>query len=144
MVPNNTSSKILLGIKLWAHLTKMRKKQLFMLFGLMVLTSFTEVISIGAVLPFLSVIVSPETYFSLPGINLLIELLRLNHPRELLLPVTVIFILAALLAGTVRITLLWAQTKLSMAIGADFSIQVYERTLSNPIACICSVTVVRF
>jgi ABC-type bacteriocin/lantibiotic exporter with double-glycine peptidase domain len=132
MVPNNTSSKILLGIKLWAHLTKMRKKQLFMLFGLMVLTSFTEVISIGAVLPFLSVIVSPETYFSLPGINLLIELLRLNHPRELLLPVTVIFILAALLAGTVRITLLWAQTKLSMAIGADFSIQVYERTLYQP------------
>jgi ATP-binding cassette, subfamily B, bacterial PglK len=43
-----------------------------------------------------------------------------------------IFIAAAIFAGLARIALLWVQTRLSMAIGADLSVQVYERTLYQP------------
>jgi len=38
------------------------------------------------------------------------------------------------LSGVMRLTLLWAQTRLSYAIGADFSFSIYRRTLYQPYA----------
>ena len=52
--------------------------------------------------------------------------------NDLLLPLTLIFILAALIAGGMRMLLLWAQIKLSYAIGADISYEIYKRTLYQP------------
>ena len=99
---------------------------------LMIVTSFAEVISIGAVLPFLGVLVSPEKIFASHLAQPVIQLLQIHSAQELLLPFTLMFMVAAILAGLARISLLWIQTRLSMAIGADFSVQAYERTLYQP------------
>ena len=45
---------------------------------------------------------------------------------------TVIFGVAALAAGVMRLVLLWAGTRLSFATGADLSISMYRRTLYQP------------
>jgi len=45
------------------------------------------------------------------------------------LPLTILFITAALLAGVIRLTLLYAMTRLTFATGADLSINIYRRTL---------------
>jgi ABC-type bacteriocin/lantibiotic exporter with double-glycine peptidase domain len=99
---------------------------------LMMIASIAEVVSIGAVLPFLGVLTSPEKIFAHDIVQPFVELLRLKSAQELILPFTLVFVMAAILAGLARITLLWAQTRLSMAIGADFSVQAYERTLYQP------------
>ena len=99
---------------------------------LMILSSFAEALSIGAVLPFLGVLTSPETIFEHAFAQPFIHFWELQSAQELPLLFTLIFITAALLAGLARITLLWVQTHLAMAIGADLSIQVYERTLYQP------------
>jgi ABC-type multidrug transport system fused ATPase/permease subunit len=39
---------------------------------------------------------------------------------------------AALMAGVIRILLLWVTTRLAFASGADLSIEVYRRTLYQP------------
>ena len=106
--------------------------QLAVLAVLMIIASFAEVVSIGAVLPFLGVLTSPEKIFAHNLAQPFIQLLQIQSAQELLLPFTLIFIAAAIFAGVTRITLLWVQTRLSMAIGADFSVQVYERTLYQP------------
>ena len=98
----------------------------------MIIASFAEVASLGAVLPFLGALTSPEEIFVHNLAQPFIELLHIQSAQELLLPFTLIFMAAAVLAGVTRITLLWVQTRLSMAIGADFSVQVYERTLYQP------------
>ena len=98
----------------------------------MIIASFAEVVSIGSVLPFLGVLTSPEKIFSHDLSKPFIQLLQIQSAQELLLPITLIFIAAAVFAGLARITLLWVQTRLAMAIGADFSVQVYERTLYQP------------
>ncbi|MEI7430552.1 MAG: ABC transporter ATP-binding protein, partial [Betaproteobacteria bacterium] len=54
--------------------------------------------------------------------------------HELILPLTVAFVLVALAACGVRLLLLWANTKLSFSAGADLSIEVYRRTLYQPYA----------
>jgi len=98
----------------------------------MIITSFAEVVSIGATLPFLGALTSPEKIFAHHLTQPLIQLLQIQSTQEVLLPFTIVFIAAAVFAGLVRIALLWVQTRLSMAIGADLSVQVYERTLYQP------------
>jgi ATP-binding cassette subfamily B protein len=98
----------------------------------MIIASFAEVISIGAVLPFLGVLTSPEKIFAHYLAQPFIQFFRIQSAQDLLLPFTLLFITAAICAGLARIALLWVQTRLSMVIGADFSVQVYERTLYQP------------
>jgi ABC-type multidrug transport system fused ATPase/permease subunit len=118
--------------RLWGHLSPRRKKQLSVLAVLVIVASFAEVVSISAVLPFLGVLTSPEKIFAQELAQPFIQLLQIQSAQDLFLPFTLIFITAAVLAGLARIAVLWAQTRLSMAIGADFSVQVYERTLYQP------------
>ena len=51
--PEKTDSFYYLFKKLWQFFTRRRKIQLILLLGLMILASCAELISIGAVLPFL-------------------------------------------------------------------------------------------
>ena len=118
----------------WAHLTIRRKHQLAVLLVLMILASFAEVLSLGAVLPFLGVLTQPEIVFAHSAIQPLLGWMDITSPQSLLLPITLGFIIAALLAGGMRLLLLYVQTKLSYAIGADFSYQIYRRTLYQPYA----------
>jgi ATP-binding cassette subfamily B protein len=51
---------------------------------------------------------------------------------QLVLPLTAVFAATALLAGAIRMLLLWASARLALASGADLSIEVYRRTLYQP------------
>jgi ABC-type multidrug transport system fused ATPase/permease subunit len=118
--------------RLWHHISPRRRGQFGLLLMLMLFASFAEVVSIGAVLPFLGVLTAPEPVFQHPLSQPLIKVLGLTEPRQLLLPLTMVFAVAALLSGAMRLVLLWAQTRLSHAVGADLSISIYRRTLYQP------------
>ena len=118
--------------RLWHHISARRRVQFMLLLVLMMLTSFAEIFSLGAVLPFLGVLTSPDTVYNQPFLQPLFSFFGIAAPEELLLPVTVAFMLAALLAGGMRLFQLWANTRLSFAIGADLSINLYRRTLCQP------------
>jgi ATP-binding cassette subfamily B protein len=100
-----------------------------MLVILMVVSSFSEVISIGAVLPFIGALSSPQEMYQQPLLQPLVQFLDITEPTQIILPLTIVFIVAALFAGAIRLTLLYAMTRLSYATGADFSIDIYRRTL---------------
>ncbi len=119
-------------VDLWRHLSQYRQRQFVLLLGLMLLAALAEVVSMGAVLPFLSVITAPENVFNQPFIADIAGSLGIVSAEQLVLPLTIVFVLAALFAGGVRILLLWASTRLSYATGADFSIEAYRRTLYQP------------
>lgn len=118
--------------RLWVHISYRRRRQLASLFVLMLLASLAEIISIGAVLPFLTALVSPEVIFKNALAQPLISCLEINSPQEMLFPIAAIFAIFALLAGLIRLTLLWASTRITYAIGADLSIDIYRRTLYQP------------
>ena len=120
--------------QIWLHLSKRRKKQLALLLFLMIIATILEVVSLGAVLPFLSVLTAPERVFQHEYAQPLISALTLREPIQLILPITILFIIAVLVAGIVRLYLLYAMTRLSYAIGADLSINIYRRTLYQPYA----------
>ena len=116
-------------IELWNHLTNHRKKQFFMLIILMFVASTLEVVSVGAILPFLGVLTAPDQVFQHHLMQPLINILELSTPNQLILPLTILFISAAILAGTIRLLLLYVVTRLSYATGADLSIKIYNLTL---------------
>lgn len=114
---------------LWRHLSKRRKKQFSILLILMVVASISELISVGAVVPFLGILIAPEQVYQNALIQPVIQVLEISEPNQLILPLTILFIIAALTAGIIRLTLLYATTRLSYATGADISINIYRRTL---------------
>ncbi len=116
-------------INLWEHISPRRKKQFFLLTVLIVVASLTEIISIGAVLPFLAALTDPDKVFQLPLAQPLIQALNITSSNQLLLPLTIAFGFAAILAGVMRLLLLWTSTRLSFATGADLSYDIYLRTL---------------
>lgn len=104
----------------------------------MLLASFAEILSIGAIFPFLGVLTAPERVFNSGIAAPFVRLLGLTTPSQLLLPLTVVFSFAAFMAGIMRLLLLWSSTRLSFATGADLSINIYRRTLYQPYALHCA------
>jgi len=115
--------------KLWNHFSKLRKKQFSLLLILMLLSSIVEVISIGAVFPFLAALTNPDLIYYHPIVQPLVYKLGFTQPDQIILPFTVIFITAVVFSALVRLTLLYSVTRLSYAAGADISINIYRRTL---------------
>jgi ATP-binding cassette subfamily B protein len=120
--------------RLWQHVGPRRRWQFGLLLGLMILASFAEILSIGAVLPFLAVLTVPSRIFVHPTAQPFIHALGLTSAEQLLLPLTISFGLAVVIAGAMRLLLLWVSTRLSFATGADLSNNIYRRTLYQPYA----------
>ena len=95
----------------------------------MIVASILEVVSIGAIVPFLGALTSPERIYQHDLAQPLILIFEITEPNQLLLPLTFLFIIATLVAGTVRLILLYALIRLSNAVGSDLSINIYRRTL---------------
>ncbi len=121
-------------VRLWRHLSLRRQRQFLLLLLLMGVSAFAEVVSLGAVLPFLGVLISPDKVFMNTTVKSIAASWGVVSPAGLMFPLTVAFILAAISAGAVRLLLLWATTRVSFAAGADLSIEVYRRTLYQPYA----------
>lgn len=119
-------------IRLGYHLSGRRRRQFVLLMGLMLVSAFAEVVSLGAVLPFLGILVAPEHVFGNYIVADLALAFGITSADQLVLPLTITFASAALTAGAVRILLLWVSNRLAFASGADLGIEVYRRTLHQP------------
>lgn len=118
--------------RLWLHLSRRRRRQFGLLLCLTIVSALTEVASLGAVVPFLGVLTDPERVLSIPIIATTAYTFGLVSADQLALPITLGFAAVAMIAGAVRLVLLWASTRLAYASGADLSIEVYRRTLYQP------------
>jgi ATP-binding cassette subfamily B protein len=98
----------------------------------MILASFAEVVSIGAIFPFLGILTSPDKIFNNSNLAPFIQILNINKPNQLLLPISILFATAIIVSSFTRFLLLWFQTKLGFSMGSDFSNKIYELTLFQP------------
>ena len=129
---------MVLLIRLYNNIRRHRRVQLVLLLFLMLVASFAEILSLGSVIPFLSVLVQPEKLFTQPYMQPFINFFNLKNSFELILPLTFLFCFSALIAGATRISLLWVSTRVSFGIGADFSNDIYSRTLHQPYLVHCA------
>jgi len=96
---------------------------------LMIMSSISEVISMGSIIPFLGVIASPDLVYNHELMKPIVKIFDLSYSHEIILPITIIFITAVVLSNSLRLLLTYSVLRLSYAIGADMSIDMYRRTL---------------
>ena len=70
---------------LYSHISKRRKGQLFVLIFVMIISSFAEVFSIGAVIPFIGLITNPDSFSSNQYILSLSQFFSIEKDGQLLL-----------------------------------------------------------
>jgi len=119
-------------IIIWSYLGGGRRNQFLVLFFLMLVSVFAEVITIGAVIPFLGVLTAPEQLFKLSWIEPLVRILKVESAGELLLPLTLAFILIAVFSSAIRITQLWYNSRLTAAMGTQLRHDIYTTALNKP------------
>jgi ATP-binding cassette subfamily B protein len=120
--------------QLWGQLSRRRRAQLGLLLLVMLASSVAEVLSLAVVLPFLAVLANPANLWNQPLVQQWAPQLGIGSAAELLLPITLVFALAAIGAGAIRLLTLWLNGRLAAAIGSDLSCEAYRRTLYQPYA----------
>ncbi len=114
---------------LWSHLSRRRRFQFLAGILLMIISSFAEMLSLSAVVPFLGMLTMPEQVYQHPYMAPVNDFFNIVKPSQLLTPLTILFVSAALFAGLVRVILLYFITRIAYATGADISVSIYRRTL---------------
>jgi ATP-binding cassette, subfamily B, bacterial PglK len=117
---------------LWSHLSPRRRRQFQMLSVLMLVSAFAEAISVSAVLPFLGVLLQPERVLKYRLVARAAHAWGITSGDQLILPMTLAFAAAAVVAGAIRTFMLYVNTRLAYAAGADLSMEAYRRTLYQP------------
>jgi ATP-binding cassette subfamily B protein len=103
-----------------------------LLLALMLVSAFAEVVSLGAVLPFLGALTVPDAALKHPLVARFGPEIGVTSASQMVLVFTIAFTVIALTAGAIRLLLLWATTRLAFASGADLSMELYRRTLYQP------------
>jgi len=91
-----------------------------------------ELVSLGAVLPFLAVLSNPEPLWQHPLVQPTATRLGFTEAGDLLLPSTLVFAVAVVFAALIRLANLRLNGWLAAAIGSDLSCEAYRCTLYQP------------
>lgn len=118
--------------RLYRLLPSHRRQQLLWLFILMLLTATSEVISLGAVLPFLGALSNANGVLQNPTFQPLWQKLGVSTTFHLVLWLAGTFGIAVILANILRIVTLRSQLRFAAAIGSELSCEVYRRILCQP------------
>ena len=128
----STKSTFSLLSGLWCHLTFQRRMQVGLLLLVMLASGAAELLSLGAVLPFMAFLSDPQQLWHQPFVHQLADRLGFTNANQLLLPTTLVFGAAVLLAALIRLMNLWLNSQLAAALGSDLSCEAYRRTLCQP------------
>ncbi len=126
---NRTQDLLSLVTRLNYQLSNRRKLQFVLILFFSIFTSFSEILSIGAIYPFIGVLTSPKDFLLiLSNYTIFSELLSYST-NQILFVVTLVFIIAIIFSNLFKIALLWFQTRFSFGLGSDLSNLIFKKTL---------------
>lgn len=132
MISNSSRSLSTMLHQLYAVLEGRRRLQLLGLWMLMLVSAVAELVTLGAILPFVGALVQPELVLENPAARTLAAWLGITSPEQMLFPLTVSFATAATVAGMLRVLLARVNATMAYMIGADLGLEVFSRTLYQP------------
>lgn len=106
-----------------------RRTQLAFLLGLMLVSAVAEAVSLGAILPFLAILVDPQQALKTPLVLWVVSTLGLGAMGDLRWPLTLLFATTAVVAGVVRFALIYTTARFNFGIGHELGAEIYLRTL---------------
>lgn len=128
---SNTDTLYILKI-IWSLLNYKRKFQFFLLLLVMLISSIAELCTLASVVPFLKILVDPESIFDIKIINfMIINYTSITDSSQLLLPITLIFGISAIFSSFIRLITIYLNQILSAKIGSDISSLCYSKILKR-------------
>jgi ABC-type multidrug transport system fused ATPase/permease subunit len=132
-LPDNDGYSAVAGMReIIRSMSRRRRRQFYLVGLLMVLGALFEVLTIGAVVPFLALLADPGRIQSLPLVIPVTEALGATTRQDQLFVVAAIFAAAALMAGIFRLILSWSSQTFVFKLGHDLTVQIQRRILSQP------------
>lgn len=122
-ISDNSFKNLLL---LWKVLSKQRKIQCTALVFLSAAGAIAELFSLGALIPFISTIISPSAITNLQRNQYLPGILKQLDNGNLLLFITAAVVFLILLSLLLRLLLSWSSAKIIFGIGNDISVMIFE------------------
>lgn len=118
-------------IELFKFIRTDKKIKLIFLFLLTIFASLAEVISLGSLLPFISFISNPEETNKIEILNIMLSYFQISGYENTVKFLAYLFILAAIIAGILRIFLLKLSIDLSRLIGTELSSDIFRKILTQ-------------
>jgi ABC-type multidrug transport system fused ATPase/permease subunit len=115
---------------LFGHFTSREKWGLMWLVMFSLLMTGFELFTIGAVIPFVGVLVSPEKVLGIPELVGLFEYLGIHDSADLLLPMVSIFGLLAISSALIRLFYIYLNSRFSFSVGARLSTKMLNNVLN--------------
>lgn len=131
MQSKKTESTFDLLKKLISHIGKKKIIAVVLLQFLSLISSFVEALSVGAIIPFITLIGDPDKAINFFNGNKLLHSFNLNSV-DLVYYITSLFILLVLISAFLKWGMTFLNTKLSNSIGSLLAYNLYKRTLYQP------------
>jgi len=119
-------------VRLWSHFSLQRRRQYYFLISLTLVCALLEIVSLSAVIPFITVISNPEGLSKYPLIIDTIGSFGITKNSDLVIIICIGFVLVAILAGGMRILLIWMSVHIINSTSRDISDKVLKRILYQP------------
>lgn len=133
LTPSNHRKNKKMGLRaLFSHVNKSRRVQLGFVLILTALSSVAEMFSLGAIVPFIGILTDPVSVFEMPEMATLKQWLDIRSSDELVFPLVALFCFAALIAGSLRLLLLYVSVRVSNGVASDLSALLYATVLEQP------------
>jgi ABC-type bacteriocin/lantibiotic exporter with double-glycine peptidase domain len=124
---------IKIAYDLWQmHLTSRRKIQFILIIILSIIAAFFEIISIGSIVPFLTVLSKPESVFKIKYFQGLFNIFHITTPDQLVTPIVICFGIVTFFSGVIRYAMIWSSTLWTFKVQSDLEIKIYRTTLYQP------------
>jgi ABC-type multidrug transport system fused ATPase/permease subunit len=118
--------------QLYAFMSPAGRKKFFALLALMLLGALAELATIGAVVPFLSLLAGArQPYFR--WVTDVFETLG-AHGDQQLVAASLLFMTAAVVSGALRLQLAWSTQSFVLGFGHELAVEIQRRTLAQPYA----------
>lgn len=119
-------------IELYRAMLPARRRQFYAVVALMLLGAFAELVAVGAVVPFLSLLADPAKAESMPAVASLFRILGANTRSEMVAAAAGAFCAAAIAAALIRLQLSWTSQNFVFLFGHEISVEIHRRILLQP------------
>ncbi len=117
---------------LYRFLSPRRKRHLAAALALMVSGAVAELLTIGAVLPFLALLASPDNAERFPQLLSVLTALDWTRDGSLVFGAALLLIIAAVGAAILRLALSWVSQDFVLKLGHEIGAEMFSRALHQP------------
>jgi ABC-type multidrug transport system fused ATPase/permease subunit len=119
-------------LKLYRLMTRRRKQHFWLAVLLMLVGGLAELVTIGAVIPFLALLARPEAAQEIELVRFVFDLFGWDPAEAQIVRAGLLVAGAAIFAAAVRLALMWSTQGFAFQFGHEIGVAIYARMLRQP------------